>query len=77
MGDPPAFDMYDIRQSCSVPPMCFDFTPINNFMARTDVREILGVGARDWQGCSDIVYNKMDADFVTSFQGDVEYLLDQ
>jgi len=39
----PKFNVYDIRDKCSNPPLCYDFSNIDNFLARPDVIAALGV----------------------------------
>lgn len=39
----PRFNVYDIRDACSDPPLCYNFSNIDNFLARPDVIQALGV----------------------------------
>jgi hypothetical protein len=46
MGNPPRFNVYDIRKKCDYPPLCYDFSKVDKFLAREDVVEALGVEGR-------------------------------
>lgn len=39
----PRFNVYDIREKCEHPPLCYDFSLVDKFLARDDVIEALGV----------------------------------
>ena len=30
----PAFNVYDIRKKCDKPPLCYDFSPMDKFLAK-------------------------------------------
>jgi len=47
----PRFNVYDIRKKCEHPPLCYDFSNIDKFLAREDVLEALGVKGRKWSSC--------------------------
>jgi len=34
----PAFNLYDIREKCSHPPLCYDFEPMDKFLAQDKVK---------------------------------------
>jgi cathepsin A (carboxypeptidase C) len=40
LGNPlnPKFNIYDIRQKCKYPPLCYDFSELREFLNRDDVR---------------------------------------
>lgn len=71
----PRFNVYDIRKQCEHPPLCYDFTPISNFLLRTDVIESLGVQGRSWVDCNMAVHTALLGDWVTDLSSKVEYLL--
>jgi len=54
LGNPlaPAFNVYDIREKCEHPPLCYDFSNVDKFLARADVIEALGVKGRSWTECT-------------------------
>lgn len=33
----PRFNVYDIREKCEHPPLCYDFSNVDKFLKRTDV----------------------------------------
>ena len=71
----PAFNVYDIRRKCDVPPLCYDFSNMDKFIAREDVRKELGVADRPWTSCNMIVHTFMLGDWTTNLQHQVEHLL--
>eukprot|EP01017_Pseudomicrothorax_dubius_P038597 TRINITY_DN5807_c0_g1_i2.p1 TRINITY_DN5807_c0_g1~~TRINITY_DN5807_c0_g1_i2.p1 ORF type:complete len:208 (+),score=45.13 TRINITY_DN5807_c0_g1_i2:199-822(+) len=77
LGSPtkPRFNIYDIREKCQKPPLCYDFSNIDKFVAREDVRKILGVGNRKWSECDFAVRNALLGDWMTTLMPKVEYLL--
>lgn len=77
LGNPiaPAFNVYDIRKPCSVPPLCYDFSNMDKFIARKDVRAILGVGDRSWEDCNMTVHTFMLGDWLLNLQPNVVSLL--
>jgi len=77
LGNPlsPAFNVYDIREPCSSPPLCYDFTNLDLFIARKDVREALNVGNKAWSDCNQVVHTFMLGDWVTDLSPKVDYAL--
>jgi cathepsin A (carboxypeptidase C) len=77
LGNPlnPAFNVYDIRKKCDNPPLCYDFSNMDKFIAREDVREELGVKNRSWSSCNMVVHTFMLGDWVTNLQDKVTNLL--
>jgi len=71
----PAFNVYDIRKKCDVPPLCYDFSLMDKFIAREDVRAEIGVGDRSWESCNMVVHTFMLGDWVTNMQSNVADLL--
>lgn len=45
------FNIYDISKPC-VGALCYDLSNVSLFLARPDVREIIGVDGRTWAECS-------------------------
>jgi cathepsin A (carboxypeptidase C) len=45
LGNPvaPRFNVYDIREKCEKPPLCYDMSPADNLLAQDSIKEILGV----------------------------------
>lgn len=48
-------NVYDVREKCKVPPLCYDFSLVDQFLAQPSVQEALGVSGRSWQSCNRIV----------------------
>lgn len=47
--------MYDVREKCQVPPLCYDFSKVDAFLAQPEVAAALGVTGLTWQSCNRIV----------------------
>ena len=45
IGNPakPRFNVYDIREKCAKPPLCYDMSPLDDLMAQEEVKNVLGV----------------------------------
>lgn len=50
LGNPikPKFNVYDIRESCDSPPLCYDFSAVDHLFRLNRTKEVLGVLGRDW-----------------------------
>ena len=46
---------YDVRVKCAVPPLCYNFSNVDAFLAQPIVEEALGVVGRKWQDCNRLV----------------------
>ena len=78
VGSPPnqRFNEYDIRKKCNFQPLCYDFSMVDKFYAREDVKKALGVEGRNWTECNNDVYNILvKRDWMPSLTPKVEYLL--
>jgi len=71
----PAFNVYDIRRKCDVPPLCYDFSLLDQLMAKQEVKDELGVGDRTWSSCNMLVHTFMLGDWTTNLASSVENLL--
>ncbi len=78
LGNPlaPSFNVYDIRKPCSSPPLCYDFSNMQKFIDREDVRAIIGVGNRSWTDCDMTVHTFLLLDWTLNLQPNVIQLLD-
>jgi cathepsin A (carboxypeptidase C) len=72
----PFFNPYDIRQPCSNPPLCYDFSLMNKFLGREDVRAHLGVEDRKWTECDFLVHLFLLGDWMNDFSGALAFLLE-
>lgn len=75
LGNPPKFNVYDIRLPCSHPPLCYDLSFVDNFLTQPKVEEVLGVSGRPWAECNDTVHEELVSDLITDFAEDLSYLL--
>ena len=66
---------YDIRLKCQVPPLCYDMSAINKFLARHDIKEELGVANHSWVSCRRIVELHLLGDWIKEFQDAVSVIL--
>lgn len=71
----PRFNVYDIREKCTYPPLCYDFSNIDKFLERADVIQALGVQGRKWVECSKPVHLALTADWMLDLSPQVTYLL--
>jgi carboxypeptidase C (cathepsin A) len=69
-------NIYDIRKKC-VGPLCYDFSQVDDYLNRPDVRKKLGVPkGRAWQECNMNVNAEFMGDFMRSYAAEVTYLLE-
>lgn len=57
-------NVYDVRIKCAVPPLCYNFSNVDTFLAQPEVQAALGVTDRTWQDCNRLV------DLALVFAGD-------
>lgn len=48
-------NVYDVREKCAVPPLCYNFTNVDLFLAQPAVISALGTTGITWQSCNKIV----------------------
>lgn len=72
----PRFNVYDIREKCEHPPLCYDFSNVDKFLAREDVQKALGTTGRKWVDCQMMVHTFLLGDWITDLSSQVGYLLD-
>jgi cathepsin A (carboxypeptidase C) len=77
LGNPvaPAFNVYDIREKCEKPPLCYDMSPADNLLGLESVKEILGVKGRSWSECNTAVHTAMLGDLLTNLSPKVADIL--
>jgi len=68
------YNPYDMRIKCEKPPLCYDFSNIETYLNREDVKETIGAKG-DWKSCNMIVNKLFMADFMTSFHQGIPDLL--
>jgi carboxypeptidase C (cathepsin A) len=62
-----SINVYDIREKCEYPPLCYNMDNITNFLNKPEVMEDLGV-KRKWEACRKIEELLLIGDWVHSFQ---------
>jgi cathepsin A (carboxypeptidase C) len=72
----PRFNLYDIRKKCDVPPLCYNFSNVDAFLARSDVIDALGVKGRKWEACNQAVHMALLGDWTTDLSSKVIYLIE-
>jgi len=48
-------NVYDVREKCEIPPLCYNFTNVDALLALPEVQQALGVEGHTWQDCNRIV----------------------
>ena len=61
-------NVYDIRDSCSHPPLCYDMSDLDTYMALPDVLDSLGVSGRTWTECSTSVHMLLTEDWMQNLE---------
>jgi len=72
----PKFNVYDIREPCGTPPLCYDFSTSDEFLNRDDVQEVIGVSGRKWVECDQLVHTFLLGDWMTNLMPQVGWMLD-
>jgi len=70
-------NLYDVREPCQVPPLCYDFSLLPKYINQPSIRAALGVGSREWQDCNRIVELKLvfAGDWMLNYASDIPKLL--
>jgi len=68
LGNPlkPKFNVYDIREPCDYPPLCYDFSAADVMLNDPTIQEELGVSGRKWEDCKTSVHIKLLGDWMVS-----------
>lgn len=64
----PGMNVYDYRKRCEGA-LCYDFSRMEEYLNRPDVRKALGVGDRAWEACNMDVHADMMSDWGHAFDG--------
>lgn len=61
---------YDMRVKCAVPPLCYDFSNVGEYLKKPDVQAALGVSGRSWSDCNRAVTIgfELDGDWMKNYQ---------
>ena len=78
IGNPlhPKFNVYDIREECASPPLCYDFSQSDTLLNDADVQATLGVTGRKWVECDQLVHTALLGDWMTNLMPQVASILD-
>lgn len=78
IGNPlkPKFNVYDIREPCTKPPLCYDFSQSDTLMNDATVQKVLGVTGRKWVECDKLVHTFLLGDWMTNLMPQIGSLLD-
>jgi len=71
----PRFNVYDIREKCEKPPLCYDLSATDDILARDDIKELLGVKGRKWTECNMAVHTALLGDWMVDLSSKVTDLL--
>jgi len=68
-------NVYDVRKDCTNPPLCYDFTDVDDFLNLAHIRKILGVDGLKWEPCNHAVNTNFQADWMVSYAANVTALI--
>jgi len=63
-----SINVYDIRDQCSHPPLCYDFSDLEAYMALPDVTSALGVDGHAWTECTTSVHVLLTDDWMQNLE---------
>ena len=63
-----SINVYDIRDACTHPPLCYDFSDLEAYMALPDVTAALGVAGRTWTECTTSVHLLLTDDWMQNLE---------
>jgi len=76
LGGPiPRFNVYDIREKCEHPPLCYDMSPADNLLLEASTQKVLGVEGRSWSECNMAVHTALLGDWMLNLAPKVTDLL--
>lgn len=70
------FNIYDVRQPCSVPPLCYNLSYVGEFLEQTKIVKQIGVRGKSWSACNVEVHEAMAFDWFINLRDDIAFLLD-
>ena len=62
----PKFNVYDIREPCSSPPLCYDFSQSDTLLNDAQTQKTLGIAGRKWVECEKLVHTALLGDWMTN-----------
>jgi len=69
-------NVYNIDQVCTYPPLCYDFSLVDKYLAQPDVQKALGVVGQSWSECSQPVHTMLLGDWMTNLDVHIPQLLE-
>jgi len=77
LGNPikPRFNVYDIREKCEKPPLCYDLSNADKLLNTASVQEELGVTGKKWVECAKDVHLALLLDWMTDLSTKVTGIL--
>jgi len=66
---------YNYKIACNDPPLCYDFSLADQFLAQASVQKALGTTGHDWTECNMEVHTILMGDWMTNLETDVPALL--
>jgi cathepsin A (carboxypeptidase C) len=71
----PNFNFYNYKKPCYDPPLCYNFTLVQEFLAQPNVMSAIGVEGKTWTACSTPVQSALMGDFMVNSTSNVVFLL--
>jgi len=69
------FNVYNYKEECTYPPLCYNFNPLTKLMSQAAVKAALGTQNQTWSQCNSNVYSYLIGDWVHNLASDVPLLL--
>jgi cathepsin A (carboxypeptidase C) len=78
LGNPlaPAFNVYDVRKKCDVPPLCYNMSNSDRFLNNATIQSRLGVSGRYWVECDKLVHTALLGDWLNNLAMKIEAVLE-
>ena len=78
LGNPlaPAFNVYDVRKKCDVPPLCYNMSNSDRFLNNPTVQAKLGVTGRLWVECDKMVHLALTGDWLNNLAAKMQAVLE-
>jgi cathepsin A (carboxypeptidase C) len=71
----PKFNVYDIREKCEHPPLCYDMSTSDSILNEEDVQKVLGVEGRKWVECATAPHTALMGDLMKSMAERMTHIL--
>lgn len=78
LGNPlaPAFNVYDVRKKCDVPPLCYNLSNSDRFLNNATIQAKLGVTGRYWVECDKLVHLALTGDWLNNLAAKIQGVLE-